>query len=221
MKKRPKKTGKKGKLFVSFVLDETGSMISCKEQTIGGFNEYIKGLQNKGNDILFTLTKFNTDKIDIIHDSVDIKDVLLLNDDTYIPAACTPLYDAIGRTVRSLEKETKGKKGGVLMVIQTDGLENASKEYTRDGIFNLITEKKKDGWTFAFLGADQDAWATSQFLGISKGNTLSYGLADTRRTISRLSGQTMSYSAHVESGNLKPFERFFKEEGDDECSDNS
>jgi hypothetical protein len=183
------------KLYVSFVLDETGSMQGVKEQTISGFNEYVDTLKAEKNakDIRFTLTKFNSEKVEMVHESVKTSKVAHLNNETYRPAALTPLYDAIGRTIRSLEKKIEGKKRKALVVIQTDGFENHSKEFNQKGIFDLIEEKKKEGWTFAFLGADQDAWVTGQKMGIPKGSSLSYASAQSRKAFQDVAFSTSEY----------------------------
>jgi len=185
------------KMFVSFVLDETGSMMGVKEQTISGFNEYVDTLKKEAdsNKLRFTLTKFNSDKVEIVHDSVKMSKVGHLTDDTYQPAALTPLYDAIGRTIRSLEKNLKAKKKKTkaLVVIQTDGAENHSKEFNRTGIFKLIDKKKKDGWTFAFLGADQDAYAASRKIGIPQGSSMSYASEFTKDAFRDVAYSTSDY----------------------------
>lgn len=180
------------RIHISFVLDETGSMLAVKGQTIDGFNEYIKTVKGEKNagDTRFTLTKFNSEKVEIVHEGVKLGKVGLLTEESYRPANLTPLYDAIGQTIRSIE----GKKGNILVVIQTDGQENASKEYTRDAIFALIAEKKKTGWTFVFLGADQDAWATGQLLGLDKGNVMAYASTDTSKAFRQAAAATVSYS---------------------------
>lgn len=182
------------RIRISFVLDETGSMQTVKGQTISGFNEYVKTLRAEKNagDIRFTLTKFSSARVRVVHDGVKLDKVELLTGDSYNPANLTPLYDAIGRTIRSIEGKTK--KTNVLIVIQTDGQENASKEFTRDGIFSLISEKKKAGWTFVFLGADQDAWAAGYALGLDKGNVMSYASADTGKAFQRAAAGTVSYT---------------------------
>ena len=186
------------KMYISFVLDETGSMQSCKQQTISGFNEYIKTLKDEKNskDMIFTLTKFNSEKIDVVFDGVKINKVVPLSDETYQPNAMTPLYDAIGKTIRSLEASINSKKQSVLVVIQTDGEENYSKEYDSKDIFSLIDEKKKSGWTFAFLGADQDAWIASQRMGISRGNTMSYNSNETAQTFTAVAAASVNYARH-------------------------
>ena len=185
------------KLNISFILDETGSMTTIKQQTISGFNEYVDSLEkdNATKNALFTLTKFNSNRVIVVHDSVALKDVVRLNNDNYTPDMLTPLYDAIGKTISSIEKIVKGKnKQNVIVVIQTDGLENASVEYNQRSIFDKIAEKKKLGWAFVFLGANQDAWATSQMLGVSAGNTMSYSGEKTRGAFKGVTTSTLSYA---------------------------
>jgi hypothetical protein len=186
------------KMLVSFILDETGSMFSVKDQTISGFNEYVETLQREdnANDIKFTLTKFNSSKpnnVEIVYDGVKVKDVEPLTDETYRPDSTTPLYDAIGQTISAVDRAKK-KKEAALVVIQTDGLENASREYSQRDIFDLIDERKKDGWTFVFLGADQDAYAASAQFGISKGNTRSYSSQDTDKTFAVAAAASVAYT---------------------------
>jgi Mg-chelatase subunit ChlD len=181
------------KTLVSFVLDETGSMQNVKQATIAGFNEYVGTLRENGKGVRFTLTQFNSDKVKVMLNNVKMRDVPDLTDETYQPSSLTPLYDAIGQTIRSAEEATDGKKRNVLVVIQTDGHENDSREFTRQSIFNLIQEKKKAGWTFVFLGADQDAWEVGQQLGLDRGNVSSYDSAETAKTFTRVATATMSY----------------------------
>lgn len=187
-----KKKESKKEIIVNFLLDETGSMGSCKESTINGFNEYVKTLQNKEDNISLTLTKFNSEKIDVVYVNKPIKDVPQLDNNMYVPDHLTPLYDAIGQTIHKVDSEVKS--GDKLMVILTDGLENASKEYTREGIFSLIKEKEKTGWTFAFLGANQDAWVTGGHIGIVSSNTFTFSTKDMKRTFRAAGMATRSYS---------------------------
>lgn len=166
----------KKKLLVNFVLDETGSMFSVKDATISGFNEYIGELKRRGENILFSLTQFNSEKVAVVHQSVPIADVPDLNADTYQPGYTTPLYDAVARTIKATDESVAAMKGkpNVLCVIQTDGLENASREYNLESVRKLIEEKTAAGWTFAFLGADQDAWVVGQSIGVPVASTMAY-----------------------------------------------
>ena len=119
--------------YVTLILDETGSMQDCKGAAIAGVNEYLKTLRQKPTAVRFTLTLFNSGKLDVRHRAVPVAQVPELTELTYQPAEMTPLYDAIGRTLTAAAHEVppESKK---LCVILTDGLENASREYTRDGI---------------------------------------------------------------------------------------
>ena len=201
-KDRPKKTTAKisGPTLVAFLLDETGSMMSCKQATISGFNEYIQTLKNTKQDISFTLTKFNSMKSELVHDCAPLNDVKELNDATYIPDNGTPLYDAIGSTVRSTEKNknVKGKK--VLVVIQTDGEENASKEYSRQMICDLIKEKEKSGWTFVFLGANIDAYQVANSIGVKASNTANYAVGKTGSAFAGVAMATANYACSAPIG---------------------
>jgi hypothetical protein len=171
--KKKSKTAVKKKtkeLHVSFLLDRTGSMSSCLQATISGFNEYTNTLKkDKKNKYLFTLTQFDSKSIDTIQNKVTIAKVIKLDAKNYRPRDCTNLYDAIGKTITEL-----GKEKDVLFVIQTDGQENASKEFTREKISELIKQKESDGWTFVYLGANQDAWSVGQSFGINGANTFTY-----------------------------------------------
>lgn len=171
--------GKKKKTVVNFVLDETGSMGSVRDATISGFNEYIETLKGQGGEVLFTLTKFNSSKVETVYNVKPIQDVPKLTHQTYAPAMNTPLYDAIAQTIRQTEdalKEMKGKPA-VLCVIMTDGEENASREFNRERIVKLIEDRTAEGWTFAYLGANQDAWAVGASIGVPKGNSIAYDAA--------------------------------------------
>lgn len=178
-------------IHVSLLLDETGSMQSCLDATISGYNEYINSL-SKEMEIryLFTLTKFDSSHITTVHNGVPIKNVPPLNRDTYIPGAMTPLYDAIAYGIKAL-----GRKRNVLFVILTDGLENASKEYTQRDIFKLIEKKTRGGWSFVYLGANQDAFAVGGGLGIPRGNTARYSTKRTVETFEAISQSTKNYAA--------------------------
>lgn len=201
-------TKKAKTLVVNFVLDETGSMSTVWDATISGFNEYVSDLRKQGEDILFTLTKFNSEAVDVVHEAVPIKKVVALNRDNYRPMALTPLYDAVAASIRATEGRVNGKEP-VLCVIQTDGQENASREYnTLDKIRALIEQKTREGWTFAYLGADQDAWAIGGQMGVPQASTMSYaGTPDgTKTAFAAVADSTLNYA----SSGGKQTDSFFK-----------
>lgn len=189
-----------GPTLVAFLLDETGSMSSCKQATISGFNEYVNTLKNSKNKISFTLTKFNSASKEVVYDCVDIKDVKELNDSNYVPNHNTPLYDAIGATIRATEKnkDSKGKK--VLVVIQTDGEENDSREFNQGKISDLIKEKEKSGWTFVFLGANIDAYKAASAIGVKASNTANYSTTKTDKVFRSMAMATQNYACNAQAG---------------------
>lgn len=179
-----KKVAKVKDKHISFILDETGSMMSIKEKTIKDFNEYIQTI-NKAKGI-FTLTKFNTTKVEVVY-TKPIKDVPELTTETYKPTDSTPLYDAIGKTVKALESD-EGKQD-ILVVVLTDGEENSSKEYDKKAITALMKEKESKGWTFVYLGVGEAAWAEGHKMGM-----VNYASASTAsRAMNIGSGATMAF----------------------------
>jgi len=132
-------------------LDQTGSMQECKKDTIGGFNTFLEEQKkNEADKLKFSLTLFNSSKVEERYIGEEIKNVEPLSDENYIPSNLTPLWDAVGCTIQSLP-EAKD----VLFVILSDGYENYSKEFKAETVKRMIEEKKKDfGWKFLFLGAD-------------------------------------------------------------------
>lgn len=190
---KAKKKEEKVVTRVNFILDETGSMCSCARETISGFNEYIQTLKKDAKDILFSLTKFNSSRVEVTHKDIPLAEVAVLTDQNYRPDNLTPLYDAIGKTIAEL-KDIEGK---VLVVVMTDGEENASKEYSRDKIFALIKEKEKVGWTFLYLGANQDSWANAQQFGFSKGNVTNFNTDNVKAVMNCVATSNARYSADV------------------------
>lgn len=158
-------------IHVSFLLDETGSMDNCKEETIVEFNKYLNSLKERHDNIKFTLAKFNSNNFDVILRDENIKDVVGINKENYIPDHFTPLYDSIARLIEITEKEDNAH---VLFVIFTDGMENDSKKFNKDDIFNIIKEKEGKGWTFVYLGSNKDVWSQGRGLGISADNCFNY-----------------------------------------------
>lgn len=214
---------RKKSILVNFLLDETGSMQNNAKQTISGFNEYIGALRASEIPTRLTLTKFNSVGVTMPYVNEEIGKILELSEKTYRPAAMTPLYDAVGMTIervnQTLDKIRTQKKAlpNVVCVIMTDGEENDSKEYTREEVFNLVREHEKKGWTFLFMGADQDAWTGASQIGISMGNTLSYAAADTANVFYSMSAATINYSLDLAKG-IANTDNFFTSYYDSDAS---
>jgi uncharacterized protein YegL len=151
--------------LVAFLLDRSGSMESCAQETIKGFNGYIDELaKGDKSGSVFTLTQFDSQGIDIVHDAVKLGNVDHLNTRTFVPRGGTPLYDAIGKTIRATQ-EKAGKKFKVLFVTLTDGMENASSEWNSTTIKALMKKQEDDHhWTFAHIGVGLAGWAAADHL---------------------------------------------------------
>lgn len=182
----------KKKKHLVLVLDETGSMFSKKEDTIGGFNQFLKEQKAiRKYEILFSMTLFNSVKIEKRYVDVAIKDAKELDEKSYIPSACTPLWDAVGQTI---QENTKRKD--VLFIIITDGQENASREFKASDVKTLIREKEKDGWGFMYLGVGLDDFQDGSDMGIA----LSLSVSSDMKNVFRASSST-TYP-YYESGKL-------------------
>jgi len=160
-------TTKNNTKYVSFLLDETGSMQEIKRDTMGGFNAYVETLKQDGGDIAFSLMSFNSNEMKSRYVAEPIEKVASLTDDNYRPAAMTPLIDASVKIIKATAKAVKKRSDEplVLVVIQTDGYENVSEKYTAADLAKLVKEKTETGWQFVFLGAGLDAFDAARSAG--------------------------------------------------------
>lgn len=154
---------KKTQIYNLVILDKSGSMESIRKEAIDGYNETlgsIKATQLKFIDTqehYVSLAAFCDCGIDMVYDMTPIKDADKLTKEKYDPCCRTPLFDAIGKTVKTLKKKIADvKDSAVLVTIITDGYENSSKEWDGKAVAKLIEEYKEDGWMFSFIGAGED-----------------------------------------------------------------
>ena len=205
-KRRNMTTQNKLTTVVSFLLDESGSMESIKEATIAGFNKYVKSLQKQKGKFLLTLTKFDSRGTRTPYIMTDVKKVEPLDDKTYQPGMSTPLYDSSVEMIERVANEIRDDQPS-LVVIMTDGLENASTKHDAKCLTDLIKKlEQKGNWTFVFLGANQDSWAVASKMGFSFGNTLNWKATEvgTQNVFRGLAQDTacyaMSMTENVEKG---------------------
>ncbi|NMA34332.1 MAG: VWA domain-containing protein [Clostridiaceae bacterium] len=155
-----------------FILDRSGSMAGLESDTIGGFNAMLERQKNETGDAVVTTVLFD-DRYELLHDRIDIRAVRQITDKEYYVRGSTALLDAIGYTIgkiANVEKQTaeEHRADRVMFVITTDGLENASHEYTYEKVRDMIRrQKEKYGWEFIFLGANIDAVSTAASVGIN------------------------------------------------------
>jgi von Willebrand factor type A domain len=194
---------------IAIVLDRSGSMESCKESTVAGFNEFIRTQKELPGEATVKLVQFD-DQYETVFDK-RLEDCPELNQSTFVPRGSTALLDAQGRTIVELGQELaalpeKERPSKVIVVTLTDGMENASKDYNLAKIGELIREQRdKYNWDFVFLGANQDAIQTATAMNIPMPSAMSYstsktGIAATMAAVSHYvgasrSGKTAAFSA--------------------------
>jgi hypothetical protein len=171
----PVAAGTNGTL-VAVILDESGSMQSCWDATISGFNEFVQGqrtAQGVGEAYL-TLVKFDSPQITTVYENVHVTQVPPLNRESYTPRGGTNLMDAIGNTM-------------------TDGAENSSRQFGGEQIKSMVKQAETQGdWTFTFLGANVDAFAMGATFGMNLSNTASYDTSSIGATMDVLSKTTVN-----------------------------
>ena len=164
---------------IVLIIDKSGSMDTIKEDAIGGFNSFLAEQKNIDRDANVTFVLFD-DRYDLIHNGKNIHDVEKLNKKTYCPSGTTALLDAVGRTVdrvgdRLDELNESEKPENVIVFILTDGMENASSDYNKDQVKEMIQhQESKYSWEFIYGGANQDAFEEAGGLGIKAQNTFNF-----------------------------------------------
>lgn len=174
------KTQTKTQIYNLIILDKSGSMSSIAKAAISGFNETVGGIrsaQERFKDTqehFVSLMLFCGCEKKLVYDKVPVKKVKELTSREYRPCCNTPLYDAMGLSINALYKNIKDKEDATAMVtVITDGLENASREYSGSAIKALVERMKdEEGWNFAYIGTNQDVEATSASLSID--NSMSF-----------------------------------------------
>jgi hypothetical protein len=161
------------------VLDKSGSMHSVATDAVGGFNAFLKAQKEVPIPANITVCWFDDGfKVGYEGDLKSAPDV-----SSWPNGGMTALFDAIGKAFKHTgDRFAKENPEKVILAILTDGFENASKEFSKDTVANLIKEhREKYGWEVVFLAADQDAWELGAQLNISAGSTYSYSSKDTTR----------------------------------------
>ncbi len=167
----------KNRTEVAVIVDRSGSMMSIREDAEGGLNSFLKKMQKAKGEVVLTLAQFDN-HYDLLVRRCSIRDSL--PEFKLSPRGTTALYDAVGRTVQTLGEDLANlpegeRPGKVLVLIVTDGLENASREFKPGDVQEMIRhQKEKYGWEFLYIGANQDAIEAGGKLGIDKDGSVNY-----------------------------------------------
>lgn len=214
-------------VHISVVLDRSGSMSSIAYDIVGGFNEWLADQRKQQGEASVTLVQFDDDEpFEVLIDGVPLREVTDLERATFQPRGMTPLYDAVGRMVGRIDAgiarrhDLELDREDQVVVIITDGYENASREQTRKTVFDMIEERKQRGWVFVFLGANQDVYEAGEAMSISQGNLKSWAQtkAGTKQMFQDLSKSTSAHRSRTRKQRLASSEEFFTEDKSDEPS---
>lgn len=167
------------KIYNLIILDESGSMTSIYKQALDGINETISGIRKNQENYpeqshFVSVVTFEGEGMNGVKTRRDCEpagNVTAFTEKDYQPGGCTPLYDAMGKAITTLNAKVD-KGDGVLVTIITDGMENSSCEYSGKAIKELVARQREKGWTFAYIGANQDAVEVARELNIQ--NAMNY-----------------------------------------------
>ena len=170
---------KKNLTEIVFILDRSGSMAGLEDDTIGGFNAMIRKQRSQEGGAYVSTVLFDN-QTEVIHDRVDIQNIRPMTHKDYYVRGCTALLDAVGKAIHHIgnvhkyaREEDRPEK--TIFVITTDGMENASREYTYERLKKMIRhEQEKYGWEFLFLGANIDAAKEAARFGIAEDRAANY-----------------------------------------------
>jgi uncharacterized protein YegL len=203
---------KNKKTIYHFVVDQSGSMSGSEGPTIEGFNSQLKTLQQlkseyPDNEYIVSVTYFEDDVMDIVK-FASIEQIQMLSRENYRPGGLTALLDGIGKSIEAIRskynQEIKEDLASVVMVILTDGGENASRFYTRNRIADTIKELDVTGkWTFSFLGADLNALEASENLNIREENIISFSKENYDGIMNQMSSSIRNYESMKNMGKMK------------------
>jgi hypothetical protein len=171
-------------------------MEDCRTDAVGAVNSYLRQMKDdKQMEARISLITFDSQSIDLLRDRAPAGSCADLAEEEYQPRASTPLLDAVGHGAAVLDKRKEADERCILAVM-TDGLENASREYTKETIKALLDRKQKeDGWLVVYLGAGHDAWAQAGALGLHAGNVASFDKQYVGASMSAAGARSRRYAA--------------------------
>ncbi|MFD3407105.1 vWA domain-containing protein [Aquirufa sp. HETE-83D] len=170
---------KKATTFYHIILDQSGSMSDCINQTLNGLANQRKEILAIANEfpdreIRVGLTVFDH-LVELKYRNLSVTELSQMNSFEYQPNGLTALLDAIGMSVSDTERLMVNEDDAAVMVILTDGHENASKEYSHEQIKNLIQAKEATGnWSFTYLGATLDAVEIAKSMNFKAENSFAF-----------------------------------------------
>ena len=194
-----KKEIQKTQVFNVIILDRSGSMECIRQAAVEGFNETLAGIKKAQEkfadtqDHFVSLVTFCSCETKHVYDKTPVAEAKPLNIEDFQPCCTTPLYDAMGMTLTGMHKHVQGMKDALVVVtIITDGMENASCEYNGKTIKELVERLRGEGWTFTYLGANQNSVEVAMSMSIRNARNFEYSNEGTRASMQKGSSTRMN-----------------------------
>lgn len=193
--------------LVTVIIDASGSMNGIVDATLEGYNSFISKQREEEGTVLVSLVIFDSEwgskghKLRLVrpYTALALGEVPVLTRDVYEANGGTPLRDAIGNGISQTDdilKTISTEDTDTLVVIITDGGENTSADYSGNLVKEMVKKREADGWTFIYMGANQDSWAETQHLGFQKGNVMNYAAEDIKDgAFAKVAAASTSYRA--------------------------
>lgn len=207
--KEKSKKDNNAQVEIAIIIDKSGSMYDLQSDVVGGVNSTLEEAKKNPNAHV-TITLFDNEIARPV-DRVPSAAVSLFSNEDYIPGGTTALLDAVGDTVSHIEKtqaalDEKDRAERILVTIITDGLENASQEYSYETVKKIIAEKEDGKWEFIFLGANIDAATEASKIGIRASRAANWygdasGVAATASVMCK-AVNTLSMSEEIDEASL-------------------
>lgn len=201
----PKKSSNADTTLLVLIIDRSGSMESIREDMEGGIKTLLAEQAKEEGTCLVTLVQFD-DHYEVLAEGTPVAELLPYR---LVPRGSTALLDAIGRTISHVRAgiEALGpaeRPGHIIVAVITDGLENASKEWSHLQVMDSVKARVDEGWHFTFLGANQDAIQEGGRMGVAADSSLTYGASPTgAREAARSASASMSRMRRGESKGLE------------------
>ncbi len=197
------------KTEIAILMDASGSMQAIRDDAVGGLNAFIADQKKEPGQASLTVTFFDSDRFDRWVDGIDLRRCPVLGDE-YQPGGCTPLLDATGRTIEELGERLRAmpeaeRPGRVMVIVITDGYENASTVFTKQRIKEMIRHQEEVyKWRFVYLGANVDAFAEGHAMGYSANHIAGYAASakGVRAMMRAVSASASAYRKGKEIENL-------------------
>lgn len=201
-----KKEMKKTQVFNVVILDRSGSMECIRQAAVEGFNETLAAIRKAQEkfadtqDHFVSLVTFCSCETKPVFDKAPVAETRPLAMEDYQPCCTTPLYDAMGITLTAMRRYVKSIEDSVVVVtIITDGMENASREYDGKTVRELVERLRGEGWTFTYMGANQDSVEVAMSLSIRNARNFEYSHEGTRASMGKDSSTRMNFFTRLSS----------------------